>query len=71
MKIIAAEVSHSKRFPTGRYRTEGISVSLRIQIDSDIEDAVREIYAAYAKAKEIVDVQVKHAKLDAEGRTEI
>ena len=71
MKITGAEVSHSKRFPTGRYRTEGISVSLRIEIDSDIEDAVREIFAALAKAKQIVEVQERQAKLDVQGRTEI
>lgn len=57
MRITGAEVSYSKKFPTGRYRVESVGVSLRVEFDSELENTMREIYEAYEKAKEIVEAQ--------------
>ncbi|MBF8294222.1 MAG: hypothetical protein HW389_767 [Bacteroidetes bacterium] len=66
MRIIQAQVSYGRKFPTGRYRMENVGVSLRVEFDSHLEDSMREIYAAYEKAKEIVEVQARMLKDAAE-----
>lgn len=71
MRLIAVEVTYGKKFPTGRYRVENVGVSLRAELDSNLEDGIREIYKLYEQCKEIVEVQARQAKLDAEGRTEV
>ena len=70
MKITGAEVSFSRKFPTGRYRVESVGVSLRVEFDSELEDTMREIHLAYEKAKEIVEAQAVDVMARSKARLE-
>lgn len=41
--------------------TAWLGVSLRVELDTVLDDAIREIHQAYEKAKEIAEVQAKMA----------